>query len=107
MSFFSWLKAEEQRVQSFLSKVFGSQAVSKFEAQAEAVFQADVLKIFTDAVTAVSGLTISGQPATGAQKRDAAFSAITADLKAIGKTLENNVINFGIEYVVGLMKSGS
>src|SRR5208282_1118975 len=58
-----------------LTKIFGADAVAKFESDIEAIFRADVLAIFEDAVTAAESLVIPGAegapgtPATGEQKR--------------------------------------
>lgn len=102
MSFISWLKQEAAAAQKFLVGLFGQNAVDNFEQRVKLVFQQDVLKIITDAVQAAAS---NSQLTTGAQKRDAAFSAIKSDLSAIGKTLQDNMVNFGIEYVVGLLKA--
>ena len=94
-----------------LTKIFGADAVAKFESDIEAIFRADVLAIFEDAVTAAESLVIPGAegapgtPATGEQKRAAAFSQLVKDLESKGVSLGESVINLGIELVVGLLKS--
>jgi hypothetical protein len=97
----------EHDTESILVKVFGSSAASAFEADLRSIFETDTLAIFTDAIGAVESLTIGDTPATGAQKRDAAFSKIASDLSAAGKSMSTSVINLGIEMVVGLLKSKS
>ena len=93
--------------QSILVKIFGQDAVTKMEEDVSAIFKQDVLQIFTDGITAVESLQVDNVPATGDQKRAAAFQHILADLKTSGVNLADHTINLGIELVVSLLKSKS
>lgn len=89
----------------FLTKIFGQAALDHFEAEIKTIFEQDTIVIFQDAIAAAESLTVDGQAATGAQKRDSAFAQILKDLEASGKGLGTNAINLGIEMVVGLLKA--
>lgn len=88
-----------------LVKIFGQSAVSAVESDLATIFKEDVITIFSDAITLAESLQVDGQAASGDQKRSAAFSQIVKDLAAKGINLADNVINLGIELVVGLIKS--
>jgi hypothetical protein len=90
---------------TFLVKVFGADAVQKAENDISALMHDDVLKIFTDAISAVETLQVDGAPAGGDQKRAAAFDNIVKDLAADGKQFATHTINLGIELVVGLLRA--
>ena len=88
-----------------LVKVFGQDALTKFEDDVKVLFQEDVIVIFQDAIVAAESLQDAGSPADGQMKREAAFEQILKDLEAKGISLAHNVINLGIELVVGLLKA--
>lgn len=90
---------------NLLVRIFGGDAVANVEHTLASILKDDVLKIFSDAITAAETLKVEGAPATGDQKRQAAFSTIATDLKASGQSLGTSAINLGIELVVGLIKS--
>ena len=87
----------------FAVKLFGQPAVDKFDSTLKSLFEADVITIFQDAVTAAESLKIGGAPASGTEKQEAAFNQISSDLEASGKNLGTNAINLGIEMVVNLL----
>lgn len=109
MSIFS--KAEQiakdikESATEILTKIFGANALAAFESNIETIFRSDVIVIFEDAITAADSLMIEGQPATGAQKRAAAFEQLGKDLASKGIQLAESAINLGIEMVVGLVKA--
>jgi len=109
MTFFSRVEAIGEKIKEtateLLTKIFGAANVQAFEKQVETIFQQDVIVIFQDAVTAAESLQLGGVAATGAQKRDAAFSQIAKDLETKGLSLGTSVINLGIEMVVNLLQS--
>jgi hypothetical protein len=115
MSFFSraeQISAEvKESATELLTKIFGADAVSGFETEIETIFRSDVIVLFEDAVTAADSLIIpgtdgeAGTPATGTQKRDAAFAQLAKDLESKGISLGESVVNLGIELVVGLLKA--
>ena len=90
---------------NILCKIFGTEAVTSMESQLATLFREDVLTIFSDAVSAAESLKVDGAAASGDQKRQAAFSQISSDLKTSGVSLANNAINLGIELAVGFLKS--
>jgi hypothetical protein len=92
-------------IQGGFVKIFGQAAVSQFETTIKDLAQDDVVTIFSDAVNLAESLQINGTPATSEQKRTAAFEQIVKDLATAGKSLATNVVNLGIELVVGLLKS--
>lgn len=100
-----FFKALGGKVHDLLVKIFGQPALDNVENQVKQILTQDTLVIFQDAIAAVETLTVGGQPASGDQKRAAAFEKIAADLKAQGKSLGTSVINLGIELVLGLLKA--
>jgi hypothetical protein len=102
MSFVSALKSFGQKVHDFVVKLFGQSAIDNVDAQLKAVLKEDVLVIFKDAVAYAQTL-----PVGGADKRQAAFNQIVADLKSKGTELGTSTINLGIELVLGLLKGKS
>lgn len=100
-----FFKALGGKVHDLLVKIFGQPALDNVENQVKQILQADVLVIFQDAISTVETLTVGGQPASGDQKRAAAFQKIVSDLEAQGKNLATNVINLGIELVLGLLRA--
>jgi len=105
MSFTSFFKAVSTDVHNFLVKVFGQDAISKFESDLKSLLQEDIFVVFTDAVQAAQTLTLGGSAADGASKRAAAFTQVVTDLKSKGITLGESVVNMGIELAVNLLKS--
>jgi sulfur transfer complex TusBCD TusB component (DsrH family) len=111
MSLFSRFEAIAEGVahsaHGILVKIFGSDAITKFEGEVQTIFQEDVLVIFQDGIALAESLKTpeGGAPATGAEKRSAAFLKISEDLKAKGISLADHVINLGIELVVGFVKA--
>lgn len=90
---------------NILVKVFGADAVSAVESDLSVIFREDVLTIFSDAISAAESLQVDGQPASGDQRRTAAFGKIAEDLKTAGVSLADHTINLGIELVVGFLKN--
>jgi hypothetical protein len=107
MSLKNFFESLDVKVQTLLVKVFGQSAVDNLEAEIKSIFEADVQVIFVDAINLAEALTVGGSPASGAQKQAAAFSQIVSDLKTKGISLAENVVNLGIELVVGLLKAKS
>jgi hypothetical protein len=109
MSLFGKVKAAAEDIahdaQSIFVKTFGQAAVDQFETTIKGLWEQDVMTIFTDAITLAETLQVGGAPATSEQKQAAAFTQIEKDLLAAGKSLATNVINLGIELVVGLLHS--
>ncbi len=94
-----------EKIHSALVAMFGQDALDKVETELKTVLSDSVRVIFVDAIQAAESLTAGGAPASGSQKRDAAFQKITSDLKGQGIVLEQNIVNLGIELVVGLLKA--
>ena len=105
MSLKNFFESLDEKAQALLVKVFGKTAIDNLETQIKSIFEADVQVIFVDAINAAEALVINGDPASSAAKRAAAFSQIATDLKTKGISLAENVINLGIELVVGLLKA--
>ena len=102
VSFFKTLGSETHAV---LLKVFGQTALDNVDSQIKTIFNDDVRVIFVDAITAAEALQVGGVAASSTEKRAAAFTQIETDLKTKGISLAENVINLGIELVVGLLQS--
>ena len=100
MSIVSVFQGLEKKVYAELVSIFGQSAVDDVDAKIKIILQADVRIIFQDAITAASAML----NASGQQKHDVAFAQITTDLKAQGKALEPQLVNFGIELVLGLVR---
>lgn len=109
MSIFSKVEVVAENVlhsaNGILVKIFGQTAMTQFEDSIKVIFQDDVIVIFQDAITAAESLQDAGSPASGALKQSAAFTQIAKDLESKGISLGKNVINLGIELVVGLLRS--
>lgn len=91
----------EHKVQADLVALFGKTAVDSTEAEVKTILSAAFLQIFNDGVSYASTLA----NASGADKKAAAFNKITTDLATQGKTLPDQLINFGIELVLSLFKA--
>lgn len=87
-------------VHEFLVRIFGQPALDKVDADVKQVLSDDFLPIFKEAIEEAQKL-----PGEGADKRAAAFSKIVAELTAAGKSLPAQVINLGIELVLGLVNA--
>lgn len=109
MSIFSKIEVVAENVlhsaNGILVNIFGQSALTHFEDSIKVIFQEDVIVIFQDAITAAESLQDAGGPASGALKQSAAFAQIVKDLEAKGISLTHNVINLGIELVVGLLRA--
>lgn len=101
-TFFHSLSA---KLHSSLVAIFGQSAIDNLEAQIKTILSDDARVIFIDAINVAQSLQVGGTPATGTQKRDAAFAQISTDLQAKGISLATNAVNLGIELVVGLLKA--
>ena len=97
-----FFKSLGEDFQSVLVKLFGSPAVNALEAQIKQIFSADVVVIIKDGVAFAETLAPGS---SSEQKRMAAFTQITSDLKSKGLSLAEQTINLGIELVVGLAKA--
>jgi hypothetical protein len=109
MSIFSKVEVVAENVlhsaNGILVKIFGQTAMTQFEDSIKVIFQDDVIVIFQDAIVAAESLEDGGAPASGALKQSAAFAQIAKDLETKGISLAKNVINLGIEMVVGLLRA--
>jgi hypothetical protein len=96
----SFFKHLGGKIHSALLAVFGQNAMDSVESQIKTILTDDVRVIFVDAITAAQSLNASGDT-----KRAQAFSQITTDLAAQGKSLQTSVVNLGLELVVNLLKA--
>lgn len=101
----TFLRSLGAKIHNSLVAIFGQSAIDNLEAQIKTILSDDARTIFIDAINAAQSLMVGGVAATGTQKRDAAFTQISADLKAKGIGLATNAVNLGIELVVGLLKA--
>lgn len=103
----NFFKSLGGKIHAALVAIFGQSALDTVESQIKIVLKDDVRAIFIDAIEAAETLQVGGTDADGSAKRAAAFNQIVTDLKTKGISLAENVINLGIELVVGLLKSKS
>lgn len=102
MSFSSIFHAVTHGVHEFLVRIFGQPALDKVDADVKQILSDEFLPIFKEAITEAGKL-----PGEGADKRAAAFNQIVSELKLAGKSLPAQVINLGVELVLGLLKAKS
>lgn len=100
MSIGSIFHAITAKVHEILVSLFGQPALDKVDADVKKVLSDDFRPIFIEVIGA-----LEAAPMQGADKRKEAFGKITDELKVQGKALPNQLINLGIELVVGLLKA--
>lgn len=105
MNIVGFFKTLGEKIHAALVTVFGQSALDNVEGQIRTILSDDVRVIFVDAINAAETLQVGGAAASGADKRNAAFTQIETDLTSKGISLGQSAINLGIELVVGLLKS--
>jgi len=96
-----FFKKVEVKVSSAFIYLFGKQAAENFATSAEALLKSAFGVIVADAV----GLIEQSNPlAAPADKRQAAFAKITADVKTAGISVTSSIINLAIEIAVSALK---
>ena len=100
MSIGSIFHAVTSKVHEILVSLFGQPALDKVDTDVKKLLSDDFRPIFLEAIQAVAAY-----PGSGPDKRGLAFSKIADELKAQGKALPEQLINLGIELVLGLVKA--